>query len=61
MCGTSFYANEKCLGILATGSEDSTGLFIVGDTLMQNYYTILDNANNQIGWAAVNKQNCGSI
>jgi hypothetical protein len=48
----------KCLGIRNTGSF---GLFIVGDTLLQEYYTVLDRTKNLIGFAPVNRDNCGSI
>jgi len=48
----------KCLGIRNTGAF---GLFIVGDTLLQEYYTVLDRTRNLIGFAPVNKDNCGSI
>jgi len=56
-----FYATEKCWGILDTGSEEEGGLFIVGDTLLDNYYTVFDNTANRIGWAEVNQKTCGSI
>ena len=29
--------------------------------MCQRYYVVFDNVNNQIGWAPVNKKNCGSI
>jgi hypothetical protein len=48
----------KCLGIRNTGDF---GLFIVGDTLLQEYYTVLDRTKNLIGFAPVNTDNCGSI
>jgi len=50
----------RCLGILPTGSVFAGGLFIVGDTFMENYYTVFDCTNGQIGFAPVNAQNCGS-
>lgn len=28
---------------------------------MQEYYTIFDRTNMQIGWAKVNKKTCGSV
>lgn len=56
-----YYYGDKCLGILPTGSEFAGGLFIVGDTLMEKYLTVFDNTNNQIGWAPVNAQYCGSL
>jgi len=51
----------KCLGIRNTGPDGDTGIFIIGDTTMQEYYTVFDRTNNQIGFAPVNAKNCGSI
>lgn len=48
----------RCLGIRKTGRG---GLFIIGDTIMRNYYLIFDNENQRTGWAPVNKANCGSV
>jgi len=53
--------NTKCLGILSTGTAAQGGIFIIGDTVMQEYYSIFDNTNNKIGFAPVNKQMCGNI
>jgi len=49
---------KYCLGISPTGTG---GLFIIGDTLLQNYYSVYDRVNKQIGWAPVNRQACGSV
>jgi len=45
-----------CLGITSSGTVD--GLNIIGDVVMQNYYTAFDNAKNRVGWAPVNSANC---
>lgn len=45
-----------CLGVRATGPG---GLFIIGDTLMRNYYMVFDNEKKRTGWAKVNKTTCG--
>eukprot|EP01128_Nolandella_sp_AFSM9_P000640 TRINITY_DN10790_c0_g1_i1.p1 TRINITY_DN10790_c0_g1~~TRINITY_DN10790_c0_g1_i1.p1 ORF type:complete len:452 (+),score=123.78 TRINITY_DN10790_c0_g1_i1:174-1358(+) len=44
-----------CLSIDNTGPG---GLPIIGDTTMQNYVTLFDRENSQLGFAPVNKQNC---
>lgn len=31
------------------------------DTTMRNYVMAMDRENNQVGWAPVNTDNCGSI
>jgi len=46
-----------CLGIRDTGRG---GFTIIGDTSMSEYYVIFDNEQSRIGWAPVNKKNCGS-
>jgi hypothetical protein len=51
----------KCLGIRNTGPSSGTGLLIIGDTVMQDYYTVFDRTTNQVGFAPVNSKNCGSI
>jgi hypothetical protein len=45
----------SCLGVTSTGQD---GFLIVGDTLMENYYTLFDVENQQVGWAPVNARNC---
>jgi len=50
--------SKYCLGIRPTGPG---GFLIIGDTIMQEYYVVFDRERNQIGWAPVNKKNCGSI
>ena len=50
--------SHYCLGIRPTGPG---GFLIIGDTIMERFYVIFDNVHNQIGWAPVNKKNCGSI
>eukprot|EP01063_Lacrimia_lanifica_P019071 TRINITY_DN2610_c0_g1_i1.p1 TRINITY_DN2610_c0_g1~~TRINITY_DN2610_c0_g1_i1.p1 ORF type:complete len:442 (+),score=91.38 TRINITY_DN2610_c0_g1_i1:52-1377(+) len=50
-------ADVYCLGI-----REGTGpTFILGDTLMENYYVVHDNENHRIGWADVNRDTCGSL
>lgn len=44
-----------CLGIMNTGRG---GLNIIGDTVLQNYYTLFDNVQYRLGWAPVNAANC---
>lgn len=51
-------ATQSCLGVRPTGKG---GFLIIGDTTMQNYYLIFDNAQERIGWAPVNTDNCGSL
>lgn len=60
LTNSPFDANQSdyCLGILSTGP---TGFTIIGDTTMQNYYVIFDRTNTQIGWANVNRDNCGAL
>ncbi len=55
--GVNFKPGQSCLGIDNTGPQ---GLQIVGDTLLENYYTVFDQTNQQIGWAPVSSQ-CGNI
>eukprot|EP00998_Keelungia_sp_KM082_P003496 NODE_1434_length_1334_cov_70.681856_g1421_i0.p1 GENE.NODE_1434_length_1334_cov_70.681856_g1421_i0~~NODE_1434_length_1334_cov_70.681856_g1421_i0.p1 ORF type:complete len:403 (+),score=89.22 NODE_1434_length_1334_cov_70.681856_g1421_i0:60-1268(+) len=50
-------SNQICLGVRPTGQS----FLIIGDTTMQSHYLIFDNANRRIGWAPVNKANCGSL
>ena len=45
-----------CLAIRGTGPN---GYFIIGDTLMRNYYLVFDNEKDRIGWATVNKKQWG--
>jgi len=47
--------SKLCLGIQNTGSD---GLLIIGDTTMQQYYTVFDVDNNNLSIAPLNKQNC---
>lgn len=47
-----------CLGVEKTGPG---GLQILGDTTLENYLTIFDREKKRIGWAPVNKANCGSL
>ena len=49
---------KRCLGIINTGPD---GFLIIGDVVMENYYIVYDVGNSRVGWAAVNKDNCGSI
>ena len=51
-------ADVFCLGIRDTGRG---GLLIIGDSTMENYYMVMDRENRKIGWAPVNRTNCGSI
>jgi len=46
---------KLCLGIQNTGDD---GLLIIGDTTMQQYYTVFDVDNNNLSIAPLNKQNC---
>jgi hypothetical protein len=46
-------AGQYCFGI---GSTERA--FIIGETVMQNYYLVF--AEHEIGWGKVNKQTCGS-
>ena len=39
-------AEELCFGVANTGKSFN----IIGDIVMQNYYTIFDLANNRLGW-----------
>ena len=55
--GVNGQPGQYCLGISPTGQQ---GLFIIGDTMMQNYYVIFDQTNQQIGWAPVSST-CGNI
>lgn len=55
--GTNFQPGQYCLGIDNTGPG---GLQIVGDTLMENYLTVFDLQNQQIGWAPVSSK-CGNL
>jgi len=48
-------SNNYCLAILNTGPG---GFIIIGDTVMQNYYTLFDVTNQRLGWATVNSGNC---
>ena len=50
-------ASLVCLAVRRTGEQ----FLIIGDTLMRNYYLAFDRTHNQIGWAPVNKANCGSV
>ncbi|PRP79145.1 aspartic proteinase-like protein 2 isoform 2 [Planoprotostelium fungivorum] len=47
--------SQRCLGIQNTGEG---GLLIIGDTTMQQYYTVFDLENNFLSIAPLNKQNC---
>ena len=51
-------ASLVCLGVRNTGPNN---LFIVGDTLLRNYYTVFDRTQARIGFAPVNKAKCGSM
>jgi hypothetical protein len=55
--GVNYKPGQSCLGIDNTGTG---GLFIVGDTLLENYYVVFDQQNTRIGWAPVSSQ-CGNI
>jgi len=44
-----------CFGVSNTGVG---GLNIIGDLIMQGYYTVFDVGNQQMGWAPVNGENC---
>ncbi len=55
--GVNYKPGQSCLGVAPTGPQ---GLFIVGDTLLMNYYTVFDQGNQQIGWAPVSSQ-CGNL
>ncbi|KAL6061412.1 Aspartic peptidase domain-containing protein [Balamuthia mandrillaris] len=48
----------SCLGISDTGASIQSSLLIVGDTLMQNYYSIFDKGQMRLGWAAANLDKC---
>lgn len=48
-----------CLGVRKTGSG-SNALFIIGDSLMRNYYLVFDRADDKIGWAEVS-ETCGEV
>merc|ERR1711879_781044 len=51
---------EFCLGIRDGGSVASGG-FVIGDTIMRNYYVVHDNVRHLICWGRVNRKTCGSI
>jgi len=53
-----FNPSSYCFAVLATGP---TGFFIIGDTVMSGYYSVFNIASQQIGWAPVNTQTCGSL
>jgi len=55
--GVNFKPGQSCLGIASTGPQ---GLQIVGDTLLENYYTVFDQVNQRIGWAPVSNA-CGNV
>ena len=55
--GTIDFPDKYCLAVRDTGP---TGFFIIGDNTMENYYVAFDRAQNTIGWAPVNAENCGS-
>ena len=40
------------------GLSDGGEFFIIGDTVMQNYYLVF--TETEVGWGPVNKQTCGS-
>lgn len=46
--------DQYCFGISNGGN-----FFIIGDSLMQNYYLVFGDA--QVGWGKVNKKTCGSV
>jgi len=53
-------AGQYCLGIRDGGTTAGDG-FIIGDTTMRHFYLVFDIGRERIGWAKVNKSNCGSI
>lgn len=61
LLGDKFAAGSPDLYCLAIRDTGRGGFFIIGNTVMQNYYLVFDRINNQIGWAPVNKDNCGSV
>jgi cathepsin D len=55
LINNSTTSTTYCFGITNTGIG---GLPIIGDVVMQAYYTQFDVANNRLGWAPVNAANC---
>jgi len=51
---------QYCLGVRDGGSAGGSG-FIIGDTIMRNYYLVFDLVETRIGWGKVNEATCGSI
>jgi len=51
--------SQYCIGIQDGGSAGGSG-FIIGDTIMRNYYLVFDLKNKAIGWGPVSDK-CGSI
>lgn len=49
-------AEHYCLGI-----RDGGPLFLLGDTLLRNYYVVHDLGRRRIGWMRVNERTCGSL
>lgn len=47
-----------CYGVKDTGK---TGLDIVGDNTMQNYYVVFDNNKKSLGWAPVDAAACNRV
>jgi hypothetical protein len=47
----------RCYGIANSGPKN---LLIIGDVIMQKYYTLFDNVNGRLGWAPVNAAACAS-
>lgn len=49
--------SSYCLGIINMGRGPSS-MFIIGDTILTNYYTVFDRKKNRVGWAPANKSAC---
>jgi len=48
---------SRCFGIADSGPRN---LLIIGDVIMQKYYTLFDNVNRRLGWAPVNADVCAT-
>lgn len=49
--------SSYCLGVINMGRGPSS-MFIIGDTILTNYYTVFDRKKNRVGWAPANKSAC---
>lgn len=48
------FQGQMCLGM--AGTADS--VIIIGDVVLQSFYTVFDRENNRVGFAPVNPENC---